>query len=238
MTEQKKKKNKKSYNLQLITPFSAIIAGSSKSGKSTLTRKICEAKSTLFSSPPAYTVWYYNAEQPELFRYLRENGVVDQLIEGVPTKDEVRELGQNYKDRGGSLIISDDNGLEGGTKDLAKVFSVEGHHFGVSYLALVQNLFPQDPHFRHASRNADYIILMRSIRDKSSIRQFALQFSPGNHKWLVDAYHAATKEPYSHMLISTHQKTREEARVISNIFGEGGEPLTVWLPRDFSLSKV
>ena len=72
----------KFHDFRLQTPFTAVITGGSKTGKTTLCTKLLEHRDKLFTTVPAHTVYFYGADQPDLFSRLEKNGLVQEFIEG------------------------------------------------------------------------------------------------------------------------------------------------------------
>jgi uncharacterized protein YozE (UPF0346 family) len=81
---------------------------------------------------------------------------------------------------------------------------------------------------RNISLNAHYLVLYKNPRDKSQIRCLAQQIYPENSKFLSNAYHNATLQPHTYLLLDLHPETTEDYRILTNIFPE--ENIRFYLP--------
>lgn len=212
-------------DLRLQTPFTAIIASPSKSGKSTFISKLLMNSETYFTKKPSAIYYFYNTWSPT-FKELKEREIVTDFIKGMCTREWLDEVCANSSD---VTIVLDDQALNI-TKEVAELFSVQSHQYHVNCILLAQNLFTKNRFFRDASLNATYIILGKNPRDQSSIRFLAQQMLPGQSKQLVDAYAMATRSPYSFLLLDFCQKTPEIFRMRANIFSND-KPMTVYIKK-------
>lgn len=212
-------------DLRLQVPFTLLIASPSKSGKSTLIAKLLKASPTYFSKPPSAIYYFYNIWSPT-FDALKKENIVTEFIKGICTKEWIEETCMHQPN---VTIVLDDQ-ASNVSKDVAEVFSVVSHQYGVNFILLAQNLFTKNRHFRDASLNATYIVLGKNPRDQSSVRFLAQQMFPGRSHELVDAYRIATKQPFSHLLLDFNQSTPEHLRLRSNILSEN-EPMCGYIKR-------
>ena len=100
---------------------------------------------------------------------------------------------------------------------LSQIFTKYSHHYNISCIYLLQNLFPKGPQARTISLNAHYIILMKNNRDRAQIRHLASQVYPGNTKFLIEAFKDATKLPFSYLLFDFKNDSNETIRVRTGI---------------------
>jgi hypothetical protein len=216
-------------DVRFKNPSSFLLAGVSQSGKTTLTLNILRSIDDLFENPKCKQniIFFYHQWQNSYETFRKEN-IVKEWINKLPTEEDVKEKTLLYKDMGGSVIVIDDFAQEL-NKDIANIFSILTHHTNSVVLLLTQNLFSKNPVFRDVSLNATVVIVFKNPRDSSSIINFAKQFSPGNTKYIVDAYKEATKTAYSYLLFDLHQNTPENLRVRSNIL-RSEWPIRVFLP--------
>lgn len=216
------------YDLTLKTPFNAIIAGSSGSGKTVLTYGLLRNKHLIFNPPPA-KVFYFYSEMQDIYKNMENEDVVDQLIEGLPSLDEIKELVKPYTKNGGSLCVFDDS-LDGITDNVSKLFTVISHHLNCSMILISQNLFFQNKEYRTMSLNAHYLFIMKSPRDSSQIVNIAKQISPYKTKHVVDSFRYATRNPFSYLLIDTHASTPDHLRLKSNFLPHEW-PMVIYLEK-------
>jgi hypothetical protein len=88
---------------------------------------------------------------------------------------------------------------------------------GVSVLYLTQNLFPPGKLSRTISLNSHYMLIFRNPRDSLGVSTLARQMFPKHTKYLLDAFHDATREPYGYLVIDCHQLTPENMRLRTSI---------------------
>lgn len=202
-------------DMRLKTPFNAIIAGSSGSGKTVFTYGLLQHRNELFTSPPA-KIFYFYSEMQDMYEKMLAEGVVDEMIHGLPSIDEIKSLVSPYKKEGGTVCVFDDS-LTDISENISKLFTVISHHMNCSMILVSQNLFFQNKEYRTMSLNAHYLIIMKSPRDSSQIVNIAKQVSPYKTKHVIESFRFATKRPYSYLLIDTHAATPDHLRLRSNI---------------------
>ncbi len=199
-------------------PSTIIIAGPSKAGKSQFTMKLVKHIDQLCTVPPKQIIWYFSEFQSSY----RELSNIPHLrfVQGPP---KLAELRANANEPW--LIILDD--LMGTLKDkeLSDIFTKGCHHWSLSVVFLVQNLF-YGP--RTSRINASYLILFKNPSDKLQVQSLARQIYPSQVRFFLDAFEEATKEPYSYLMIDLMQTCAEELRLRTNIFP--GEITLVYTP--------
>jgi Poxvirus A32 protein len=220
-----------SFDARLKTPFNAICAGGSKSGKTTFVNNLLSLSDTIFTKRPEKVILYYKYMQ-DIYDDMQRRGLIHDLIQ-INTKDfnynSIVELIEPYKDGNGSMIIFDDTMTEL-TPDFEQVFTNLSHHQNCSIIYITQNLFYQDKTFRSMSLNAHYVIAMKNARDQQQFKIFSSQICPGNSTYVVDAYRDATKYPYSYLLLDFTQDSPSVLRLRSKIF-PSEFPYTVYLEK-------
>lgn len=147
---------------------------------------------------------------------MKEEQLVDLFIEGIPEEVQLKEIFEKYKRYGGVLAIFDDL-MDSINETILNCFTVFSHHLKASIFLLVQSLFLENKIYRVCSLNSHYIVLMKNIRDSSSVTYLARQMSPYHTKYITEAYSQATKNPYSYLLFDLRQETNDIVRLRSNI---------------------
>jgi len=133
-------------------PFTAIVAGSTGSGKTVFTFKFISEVSDMISPPPETIMYCYGEYHPICNEYPH---VI--FNEGLPDIEQF-----DGKER--TLLVIDD--LMGETNDsVSNIFTKVSHHRNVSVLYLSQNLFYKSKQNRTLSLNAHYIELFKIPRD-------------------------------------------------------------------------
>ena len=218
------------FDLTFKNPCTFILAGPSQSGKTTFVLNLLRQVDYMFAQPACkQNIIYYFKEWQETLENFQPENVVHHWVQDMPTTEDFKGRTLLYKDTGGSIVVID-NFAQDLSKDISTIFSVLSHHTNSTVILLTQNLFSKNPVFREISLNSTYIALFKNPRDLSQISHYARQFSPGNHKYIVDAFKECTKPPYSYMLFDHHQATPECLRVRSNVF-QHQWPVRVWLPK-------
>lgn len=208
------------WDIRFKTSFNCIIHGPSGTGKTTFVKNLLMLRNQLFSTPPAKVFLFYTMNQ-SIYEEMKNESLVDELInvsrEQFPTLDDIVNMVHPYKDSGGSLLIFDDV-LTELNPDFENIFCNLSHHEMASVIFMTQNLFYKHGVYRTLSLNAHYFIFMKNNRDGQQISTLARQICPGNSKYIVQAYEAATKKPYSYLIADFRPDTPPTIRLRSNIF--------------------
>ena len=83
----------------------------------------------------------------------------------------------DWKWRGSGLLIIDDL-IQSIDESVTSIFTIYSHHLNVTCILLVQSLFLSSKEYRTIILNANYIILMKSVRNSSAVTQLAKQTHP------------------------------------------------------------
>ena len=78
-------------------------------------------------------------------------------------------------------------------------------------------MFDQGSSQRTVSLNCHYTVVFKNTRDTSQFRTLAYRMSPGNAKWLLDAYDDATGRRYGYLVLDHHPESHDDERVLTNI---------------------
>ena len=133
------------------------------------------------------------------------------------------------------LILDDHIGVASSSKSVADLITRGSHHWNLTVIYLVQNVFNQGKSRRTISLNSHYSVVFRNGRDASQFRTMAYQICPNDGRWLVDAFKDATSKPYGYLVLDHHPSTPEDQMVVTNIFP--GEQLTYYINRDSKLKR-
>jgi len=193
-------------------PFTCMLAGPSKSGKTTLLEKILINNQLLIDKPPTRIVYCYTTWQ-SIFDELKKS--VYPSIEfqtGLPDID-------TFNPNENNLLILDDLMKEcGKDPSICKIFTIDSHHKNISVFFIAQNLFFRERNFRTISLNCNYIILFNNPRDRTQISYLSRQMFPEQPKFLLECFKDAVEsKPYGYLLIDLTQTTSNEHRVQTNI---------------------
>lgn len=197
-------------------PFTAIIAGSTGSGKTVFTfRFISEVRSLVTPSPEK--IIYCYGEYQEIFNDYTHV----EFVEGLPVINQ-------FDGKQRILLVIDDLLSETGDS-VEKIFTKGSHHRNISVIFLSQNLFYKSKQNRTMSLNAHYLVLFKNPRDSMQVATLARQMYPGKNKFLLEAFKDATEKPYGYLLIDLKADTEERYRIRTNIFAN--ERQYVYVPK-------
>lgn len=195
-----------------------LIAGPTFSGKTSLIKRFLTERHSLIDT------WI-----EEVIYCLPEDQVVDESIPYTKINRGVPEISM-FNDLKPRIVILDDL-LSSVDTNVVELFTRGSHHYNLSVMFVVQNLFSKNKGVRDISLNSHYIFLMKNPRDRQQINTLARQMSPENSRFICEAYKDATDEPYGYLLLDLHQTTPEEYRVRTNIFSTDSPRNIVYIPQ-------
>ena len=105
----------------------------------------------------------------------------------------------------------------GGDKGIADIFTKVSHHWNLSVINIVQNIFHQGRGTRNIRLNALYIVLFKSPRDKQHISVLARQVNPAHVEEFMKSYEEATKRPHGYLMLDLKPTTHDQHRLKSNV---------------------
>lgn len=209
-----------SDKMKLIHPFSAIIAGSSGTGKTVFTRGLLEDyKSVTTITSPKLKVWWCHGQEQPLH------------AQDVPGVDIVyfNEFVSDFSEDKPDIIIYDDLMSEiAGRKELTDVFTKKRHHENVSVIFVLQNLFFQSKEMRTISLNCMYFILMKNPRDRMQLMALGRQIFPSQQGYFTRVVEDAFKEPFSHLVIDMTSQCNESHRLRQRVKEDGKSGWFIW----------
>lgn len=198
-----------------------LLSGPTGSGKTTFIKKFLSERNDLIDT-----------RIDEIIYCLPEEQVVDESIPFTKLYRGVPEISM-FKDLRPRIVILDDllSCVDG---NVVELFTRGSHHFNLSVMFVVQNLFSKNKGCRDISLNSQYIFLMKNPREKQQINSLARQISPENSRFICEAYKDATEKPYGYLLLDLHQTTPEQYRVRTNIFSTESPRNIVYIPKSSS----
>lgn len=206
-------------DLRFRHPFTCIVAGPTKAGKTRWVERFVNNCHLLMDQPPQQIFFAYAEWQPvygQLPKMVR-------LSEGLPDLSMLRSTPEVPK-----LLILDDMMQEmKRDKRLVELFTRGCHHWNVSCIHIVQNVFFEG--LRTSRVNAQYLVLMKNPSDKLQAMNLAKQLYPDRQKYFLDSFLDATSQPYGYLLVDLSPLTEEQVRLRTNIFP--GDTLAVYLPK-------
>lgn len=195
--------------MQFKFPFTCIVAGMSKSGKSEWTKKVILSADTLIAPAPERIIYAYS-EYQDFFSLLPAH---IELVQGLPDLDELKT------DPRRKLLVLDDLMhvlAKQKNSQLVDLFTKGSHHWSLAVIHLVQNLYYEN--MRTARINSHYLVLMKSPSDKLQAINLSRQLYPGEHKFFLEAYKDACSKPFGYLLIDNEPTTDDSHRLRTSIF--------------------
>jgi hypothetical protein len=201
-----------SDTFKLKHPFTCLVVGPTKSGKSQYVYKILKNVEEIISPTPRKIYFVYSEWQPlynEIVRTLPNIEMIESTVDLNILKSDLETP---------KLLILDDMMSEMAAdkkSSLNTLFTKGSHHWNLSIIFIVQNLFFGG--LKNSRLNAHYIFLFKTP-DKSQINYFARQLYPGQGKVLISAYmDDVTSKKYNPLLLDLTSDIDERFRLRSNI---------------------
>lgn len=221
------------HDLRFRTPCTFLLAGPSQCGKTSFLLNVLRSRHEMFDVAPDHVIYFYNRAQP-IFKKFKD--LVAKWINALPTADVLNEMTLPQADGRGTIVVIDDF-MQQINADISTLFTVLCHANRATVFLLTQNIFASNPAFRTISLNTTYMAIFKNPRDSAQINHLAKQLSPGNPRWVVDAFRACTQSAYSYMLVDNHQKTDESIRVRSNVL-QSEWPMIAYMPKGYTPSHA
>ena len=206
-----------SSELKLKHPFSMILAGARRSGKTQFIKNVLTKSPSIISKPIERLIWFYASEQEIVFNEIKKNfgeGSVE-FVKDLP-KDATIEEGYIQGGYGSTLVVIDDLMSEANTRQDVNHLFTRGRHLDTSVVFLVQNFHNKEKYMRENTLNADYIVLFKNPRDMTMVQYLGRQMK--KEKFLQDAFEKVTKyRPYTYLFIDLRSDTLDVLRFRSDI---------------------
>ena len=103
------------------------------------------------------------------------------------------------------------------SNQLMKLFTVYRHHWNLSIIWVSHHLFSKHESNTCIQRNAQYLILMSSPRDKASVSRLGAQIDPSFGTFLLSAYKRAVNKAGDFLVLDMRPDTPEKYRVRETI---------------------
>ena len=204
----------KCQRLQLVHPFTCMVAGITGSGKTVWVQSLLQQAQTVIDQPPERIIWCYSQWQPAYTQLLMMIPTIE-FVKGIPQSLE----NDSYLDvNKRNLIVIDDQMTEAGKDNrIVNLFTKGSHHRNLSVIYIVQNLFHQGKGNRSISLNSHYLVLFKNSRDKLQILTLAKQMYPSETAWFIKEYEEAVRRPYEYLFVDLRPTTTDRCRLRTNV---------------------
>ena len=205
-------------------PASIVIAGPSRSGKTSFLRRVLVEK-IIFPRPERIVIVY--GEWQQEYDHIKNVISSVEFIKG-PMSDYLYDS-FNVNQR--NMLASDYQMTEAGKSiQLEKYFVQASHHRNLTIVFIVQNIFEKGKAMRTATLNANYLVLYKTPRDRGQVAILGRQMYPAKWKSFLAAFEKATFKPYSYLVVDLLPNTPEEYRLRGNMFKDDEDfPTDVYL---------
>jgi len=187
-------------DVRLLQPFRAVLVGSVGTGKTKLAHRIAAGYPEVTDKKFDFIYVIYSVFQEE-YATLADFCSTLLLTSEIPSTEELEKLPLFNKN---SLIIIDDREEYNQTKWMARIanlFTVFSRHKNTSIIFTVHDIFLGSKAATVVMRNASYLIIFESVRDKSSVKVLGRQLIPEHPSFLSEAQKQATAKKHGFLLI-------------------------------------
>lgn len=153
-------------------PASIIIAGPSRSGKTSFLRRMLEEKA--IDPFPTLILIVYGEWQRKYDRLQRN---VENINFAKGPMNE--ELYESFDPSQTNMLVLDDQMTEAGKSNQLEKYFVQGsHHRNLTIVFIVQNIFEKGKAMRTTTLNANYLVLYKTPRDRGQVAVLGRQMYP------------------------------------------------------------
>lgn len=200
--------------IKLEAPTSIFIIAPSNGGKTFFTKQLLEQADGTFKIAPSKIFYCYSVWQSLYDEMIRNISNIE-FIKGLPSMETLEEWG---KLDGHKILVLDDLMLDASdSSELAHLMCVGVHHYQMSCIYLLQNVFNKGKSMRSASLNCHYFILFRTYRDVLQIQTLGKQMFPGQIKYFMDAYYKATQSRFGYLVADLNPHSNKLYQLRTNI---------------------
>jgi len=206
-------------------PFTCIISGPSKSGKTYLTKRIIQHKDVMIEPRIEKIIWCYGT--PGSIHGLKNEFPDIVLHRGLPNDNWLSSQDSSVP----KLLIVDDLMHETNNGFVSKMFTRTSHHENISCIVLTQNLFPDKKDMRDAALNTTYRIIFNNQMDRGQvIRLSARIWGNAMSQYLQDTLDdVKSTSKYAYIMVDNDPHTPDVLRVRTSIFPDDDDNI-VYIP--------
>ena len=124
------------------------------------------------------------------------------------------------------------------SRKVCDLFTKGSHHRNISVILITQNLFHQDRHCRDLSLKAQYLVLLKNVRDRSQFSRLAQQVYPQNGEALYASYLQATARPHGYIILDLTQGINDLLRFRTAFFPDESPAPLIYAPVDYETDTI
>jgi len=190
-------------------PFSMIVAGPSRSGKTYWVINLLLNAKKRIKPIPSKIVYCYAHWQPK-YDVLKKHVPNVQWHEGMPTKSYLDEISD-------AIVVLDDLMADSvNNQTVMSIFTERSHHQNISVILLLQNLFHQGKQSRSINTNAQFLVLFKNPRDRLQIKTLAMQMFPEKWRKFLETFEHETNKPRGKVILDFSSSTSDENRIVKS----------------------
>ena len=191
------------------------------SGKTTILLELLKFRNKLFQKPPVGVVFCFGIWQEAYEKYQNEF----HFNPGLPSTEELVSFHEKFKGEFWLLILDDLMNSVAHSSLISDIYSKGAHHYNLSCINLIQNLYVQGKEARSISLNTHFFILCRTSRDVNQLGLFGLQ-AYNNKQGFLEIYKDAMEHPFRtslppYLLCGCHPRQSCAFSLMSNIIPPG-----------------
>ena len=199
--------NAASNSFKFKHPFSMIVAGPSRSGKTYWVINLLLNAKERIEPTPDKIVYCYAHWQPK-YDVLKEHIDSVHWHEGMPTKSFLDEISN-------AIVILDDLMSESvNDMGIMGIFTKRSHHQNISVILLMQNLYEQGKQSVSIQRNAQFLVLFKNPRDRLQIKTLAMRKFPDSWRKFLERFEHETNKQHGKVILDFSSETSDENRIV------------------------
>ena len=202
-------------------PSNILICGSSGAGKTVFVEK-------LLQNPHAWEKAVDNITYCYGIRTDTVDRISDKFPEAVLIDNLPKELNsplEMFSPKQNNLLILDDLSQESqNSKEFTNFLTRGSHHTNTCCISLEHFLYSDAKERRKQSPHFHQIILFRNNRSMNQIALLACQSGMVDADVVKTAYRDVMGRDFAYLIVDTRNDTPDELRLLSNVFGENGDP--------------
>jgi len=190
-------------------PFSMIVAGPSRSGKTFWVIDLLTNANGRIKPTPGKIIYCYSHWQPK-YEVLKTKMSNVEWHEGLPTKPYMDDISD-------AILVLDDLMAAGvNNPALMSVFTEGSHHKNITVILLMQNIFHQGTKARTMHLNTQYMVLFKNPQDRQQIKTIAMRMYPEKWRGFLEKFEHETGKPYGKVILDLRPNTQEEDRIVKD----------------------